>query len=147
MDTCIEGTAVCVSGTTGVASTSAPYLCNGVGFGINVDQASGSAMAGTYSVPTTSTGITYALSSFPAPPGGSVRIQVVTGTGTGSTYCATIAAATGTVAWTSLEENCYGTPPGAALAGPPTDLQDVQFTIEDGTAMYHYDVCLDSITF
>jgi hypothetical protein len=135
---------------TGIASTAAPYVCNGAGFGINVGQAMGAAGAGTCSVATTSTGISYSLSDVPAITGGGLRIQVVTGTGAGSatnTYCAPITAASGTIPWTSLALTCYNTPPGTALTGPPADLQQVEVTIDDGTAAAPFNFCIDAISF
>jgi hypothetical protein len=137
-----------VAGMTGAGSAAAPYVCNGAGFGINVGQTMGSTVTGTYSVPASSTGITYTLSA--APPAGGMRIQVVTGTGASSAtnnYCAPITAASGTVPWTSLSLTCYNTPAGAALTGPPAELQNVQFTIDDGATVSAYNMCLNSITF
>jgi hypothetical protein len=147
---CIDSTAVCVAGMTGAASTAAPFVCNGVGFGINVSQAMGSSTTGTLAVPATSTGVTYALSNLPATPGGGMRMQVVAGTAAPSatnTYCAPITAASGTIPWTSLALTCYDTPTGAALAGPPAELQQVEFTVDDGTTAAAFNFCLDSITF
>jgi hypothetical protein len=144
---CVDSTAVCAAGTTGVVNPP-DYTCNGAGFGINIGQAMGSTVTGTYSVPATSTGITYTLSG--PPPAGGMRIQVVTGTAIGTvatTYCATITGATGVVAWTSLELTCYDTPPGDPLTGPPTDLQNVQFTIDDSATATPYNICLNSVTF
>jgi hypothetical protein len=105
---------------------------------------------GTYSVPSSSKGITYSLSNFPAIPGGRVYIQVVTGTATPSTtneYAAYITAASGTVAWTSLTLMVYATTPGTALTGPPSDLQQVVFGVNDGTAPTSFDFCVNSVTF
>jgi hypothetical protein len=146
---CIDQNAMCVMGMTGVASTTTPYPCYGGGFGFNVGQMSGSMTAGTFSVPSTSTGLTYALSNIPSGIGG-LRIQVVTGTAPASatnSYCAPITAATGTVPWTSLELTCYDTPVGTALTGPPMDLQQIEISIDDGTAAGAFNFCLDSISF
>jgi hypothetical protein len=145
---CIDSSAVCVAGTTGVSV--APYNCYGGGFGINVNQAINSTTLGTYSVPTTSTGITYALSNVPTIASGGMRIEVVTGTAAASstnTYCTPITAASGTVPWTSLAQSCYITPPGVALTGPPTDLQQLEFAIYDGTTATAFNICVDSISF
>jgi hypothetical protein len=146
----IDMTAVCVTGMTGIASTATPYVCNGAGFGINVGQAMGATVPGTCSVLATSTGITYALSNFPTIPGGGLRIEVVTGTAAASatnSYCAPITAATGTIPWTSLELTCYNTPAGTPLAGPPAQLQQVEISIDDGTAATAFNFCIDSISF
>jgi len=140
---CVDQTAVCVSGTTGIASAAAPYNCYGGGFGINVGQTSGSSTVGTYTVPSTSTGITYALSGFPTIAGGGMRIQVTVG---GMTYCSPITSGSGTVAWTAMTVACYN-PGGAALPGAPNALTNVEFTIDDGTAGMPYDICLTALTF
>jgi hypothetical protein len=147
---CLDTSELCVSGTTGIASTSSPYNCYGAGLVLNVGQLSGSSTVGTYSVSASSMGINYTLSSFPTIPGGGMHLEVMTGTAAASatnTYCAPIAAAKGTVAWSSLALTCYGTPTGAALTGPPTDLQSVQFVVDDGTVETSFDICIDAITF
>jgi hypothetical protein len=130
---------------TGVSNST--YTCYGGGFGFDVG---GSAAGSTFAVPSTSTGITYALSGFPTITGGGMRINVVTGTSAGSatnTYCAPITSGSGTIAWTALELTCYDTPVGAALTGPPAELQAVQFSIDDGTASTAYNICVTSVTF
>jgi hypothetical protein len=142
---CIDSTAVCVSGMTGVSSST----CYGGGFGINVGQTMGSMTAGTVAA-TATAGLTYSLSNVPTIAGGGVRIQVVTGTAAASatnSYCAPITAPSGTIPWSSFELTCYATPPGTALTGPPADIQQVEVTIDDGTAAAAYNFCIDSITF
>jgi hypothetical protein len=146
---CLDTTKLCASGTTGVYSAS-PF-CWGAAFGFLVNQAMDSAGTfGTYLVPSSSTGIAYSLSSFPTTPGGGMRLVVTTGTAASTTaneYCSLIIAASGTVAWTSLAVNCWETPPGASLTGPPPDLQNVYFEVLDGTTRASFDICIDSITF
>ncbi len=140
---CIDAAALCVSGTTGIASLSAPYNCYGAGFGINVGQVSGSPTAGTFMVPATSAGITYNLSGFPTIAGGGMRIQA---TVAGTTYCAAINSGMGMVPWTSLTVACYNSG-GATLTAPPTALTNVEFTLDDGTAPTTYDICVTALSF
>jgi hypothetical protein len=111
----------------------------------------GATAAGTCAVATTSTGISYSLSNVPAITGGGLRLQVVTGTAAASatnSYCAPITTASGTIPWTSLELTCYNSPPGTALAGPPAQLQQVEISIDDGTAATAFtNLCLDAVSF
>jgi hypothetical protein len=140
---CVDAEAVCVSGTTGMQSTD----CYGGGFGVEV-QGEGASSTG-YAVPSSSTGVTYSLSEFPTYVG-SMMIAVYLGANGGSggtSYCSIISAASGTVPWTSFEQNCYATPPGPALTGPPTNLFRVQFQINDGLNPTNFNFCLTGLAF
>jgi serine protease len=147
---CVSTTAFCASGMLGVKSTASPYPCNGAGVGVGV-----SGSAASLSVPSSSTGITYTLSAAPTsivPAGGGMRIGVITTSGGASTpYCLDISSmpASGSVPWTMLVQQCYNPTAmqGPALTGPPTDLVNIQFDIDDGTAAGSYSFCVDSLSF
>jgi hypothetical protein len=147
-----DTTAACFSGMTGTVSTASPYVCNGAGFGLNVAGMTGT----TYSVSSTSAGINYNLSGYPSTAGITMRIQVTVNSPAGcspsantcASYCASISSGSGMVSWTDLTEECYNMVGGSpALAGPPSDLLNVEFTVNDGATPTSFNICVDSITF
>jgi hypothetical protein len=145
---CIDPENICVAGTTGVGPPM--YVCNGAGFGLNIGQTMGSSATGMMAAPAGSTGITYALSNLPTITGGGMRIQVTTVSGGATPYCSPITAASGSVTWASFIQMCYNP---AATQGPalpaagPSDIQNVGFTIDDGSAAGTYNLCLTGISF
>jgi hypothetical protein len=145
-DVCLDG---CPSSGASCATSAPPtsMLClhgtiaasgyGGIGFGLS--QSMSAPSPGPF--PATGSGIKYAVTSVPTTTG--LRVAIDHG-GAANQYCAVVTAPSGTVTWADLLLNCYDTPPGAALTGPPTDATQIQFQLVNaGTA----DFCVTAVSF
>ncbi len=136
---CVDATALCGTGTTGVANSAGTIWGAGIGFNVNQAVATGPASPPLNSYAATGVGIAYALDALPAQ---GMRIIVDSG---GTDYCAPIAAASGTVVWGTFNTKCWDDS-GTFLSGPPTATH-IQFQVTADAASTPFDVCVTSVGF
>lgn len=137
---CVDATALCAAGSTAVASGSTVW---GAGLGVNLAQAQGSAADPTPSpgaFAATGAGIAYSLSSLP-PQGARLGIDH-----SGADYCATLSAASGTVAWDSFNTACWDGS-GTSLTAAPADATHVEVQIVADAATTPFAFCVDALSF
>jgi hypothetical protein len=139
---CVLSTALCGAGSTGVASTT--VWGGGIGFNLNQAMATGSMSppVDAYPIPTTATGITYALSSLE----GTMRI-VLTTSDAPDGYGYTLTAASGTVPWASFNTTPWAPATGTALTGAPQNAQAIEFEVVAGAAPTSFNFCVTSVSF
>jgi hypothetical protein len=128
---------LCAAGT--VAAQDPPTYSvwgAGIGFSLSPDTTV------TTSVPVqlSGTGVSVTLSSLPT--GAEMRLQVNVGT---TAYCAKMATASQTIAWTKFNTKCWDDS-GTALTGAPKT-PNIQFQVSSGTAAGKYDFCVTALTF
>ncbi len=151
---CVVSTALCTSGMTDISNGAATpnHFGAGIGFNLNQTQSTGctSTPVNAFTVPAGSVGVSYSLSNLP--PGG-VRLEIgngatsASGTATGTDYCATLTAASGTIPWAQFNSQCWVNTPGDFLSGPPTAPTHINFGLPSGAAASAFNFCVDSIGF
>ncbi len=98
-------------------------------------------------MPSTSTGLTYALSNFPT---GTPRILVTNGApnNTADPYCYSLPSKSGTVPWTSFNTKCFDTPvDGVALTGPPQMATQIEIEVNSTLTPTTFDFCVTALSF
>jgi hypothetical protein len=140
---CLDQTALCGSGTTGVAAGSTVWGA-GIGFNLNQAKATSSTSPPINPYAVTGSGITYALSNLPAT---GARITISdTSTSPTTDYCAPITSASGTVKWATFNTACWDDS-GTTLAGAPTTATHVNFQVNAGSAAGTFDFCVTAVSF
>jgi hypothetical protein len=138
---CLNSSVFCGGGSTGTATQG-----YGAGIGVNLNQVAGSMGApGTYTVPTSKSGIAYTLTSLPTP---SARILI--DNPAGNDYCAAITMASGMVPWSAFYPRCYNLPAGdagAPLGSAPAGATHVEFQVNSGAAAGSFNFCVTSLSF
>jgi hypothetical protein len=139
---CLDMSALCGMGTTGVATPTGTVWGAGIGFSLNQAMATSmmSPPINPYAVATTETGITYTLSNFPSQ---GMRLII---NNSGTDYCAPITAASGTVTWSSFNTKCWDNS-GTALTAAPQAATHIQFQVTAGNASASFDFCVTAVKF
>jgi hypothetical protein len=139
---CLDASAFCGAGTTGVATSNGTVW--GAGIGVSLNQAMATGMASppieTYAVPTTDTGISYTVSPLPSQ---GMRLII---DDNGMDYCAVVTVATGTVPWSSFNTACWNNS-GTALTGAPQAATHLQFQVTASTATTPFNLCVTAVSF
>jgi hypothetical protein len=123
----------------------ATYTNYGAGLGINVTQGVNGGNTGFYVAPT-STGLYFAVSRYIA--GMQVLLNNNQGTNGALFPCYTLPVGqTGPVVipWTAFREQCYATPPGPALAGPPSQLTAIEVQVGGTSAATLFQFCVTAL--
>ena len=137
---CQQSSALCAVGTTGIQSAATW----GAGLGVNLDQMQGNADAvETYAVPSSATGISYALTALPA----SQTVYLTIDNG-GTDYYATLTALSGHVPWSSFRTTPWTPATSTVLGTAPSTATHVefQFQAESGSAS-ELSFCVTSLSF
>jgi hypothetical protein len=137
-------TTVCAAGVASAVPDDTGYSQFwGGGVGLNLADAGGAMGVGAWA-PGAVTGFSFTVSG-PAIPPGRLRFNATTPTET--TYCLNaLVAGPNTVTLGTLTQDCYATPPGAALPAG-TALQAIQWqvaTVLDATTPF--DFCIENLT-
>jgi hypothetical protein len=137
---CLDPTAYCGAGSTGVATATGTVWGAGIGSSLNQAMATGpqSPPINTYTV--TGSGISYVLDNLPSQ---GMRIIIDE---SGSDYCAPLSAASGTVKWSSFNTKCWDGS-GTTLAGAPHAATHLQFQVTAGAATAQFAFCVKSASF
>jgi hypothetical protein len=137
---CLDSTAYCGSGSTGVATATGTVWGAGIGSSLNQAMATGPQSPPVNPYAVTGSGVTYALDNLPAQ---GMRLVIDQG---GSDYCAPITAASGTVKWSSFNTKCWDGS-GTSLSAAPSTATHLQFQVTAGTAAASFNFCVTSVSF
>jgi hypothetical protein len=135
---CIDTTAMCTTGQTGVQS----MTVYGAGIGFNLNQAMATTSTSPPINPFTATGvgISYSISSLPSQ---GARLAIGDGT---TDYCAALPGKSGTIPWATFNTKCWDNT-GTALSGPPTNPVHIEFQVPATAAATPFSFCVDSVAF
>jgi hypothetical protein len=145
---CVASSSLCGKGIA-VAANGQYSTRWGGGIGINLDEAMGSPTVNTIAV--TSAGLSYSLSNLP--PG--ARISVANcptpipagGCAQTSWYCANLTATSGTIPWTTFDNQCWSPGTGTKLTGPPQSLSSIDFNVPSAASTdTPWDFCVTSLS-
>jgi hypothetical protein len=143
---CLSATALCTAGMTDVANATGTLFGAGIGFNLNQTR-SPACVSGTvdpFTVPAGSVGLSYTLSNLPT---GGARLIIGNASGsTGTDYCVTLTAASGTIAWTKFNSECW-TDQGTFLTGPPSDPIHINIGTPSGPTAASFNYCVESLAF
>jgi hypothetical protein len=120
---CINGSAFCAAGTIGLSPGYGGVV------GVNLNQTPGTTALGTYAVPATAKGITYALSALPT---GTVQLIVRNGPNDADDYFVTITAASGSVPWSMFRTTPWMPDASAPLGSAPQMATQVKSQVNAG---------------
>ncbi len=145
---CLDQTALCTSGMTGLTNTSGSHYGAGIGFNLNQAMSTGCASMpiNPFTPPAGSIGISYSLSNLPT---GGARLAIgnyVNAT-TGTDYCTTLTAASGVIPWAQFNSQCWVNTPGDFLTGAPTNPIHIEFQLPSAAATGTFDFCVTSVSF
>jgi hypothetical protein len=136
---CQGSSGLCAAGTTGIQSAATW----GAGFGVNLNQTQGSTAAGTYTVPPSATGITYALTALPA-----AQTVYLTIDNAGTDYYASLTALSGHVLWSAFRTTPWAPATSVALGNAPSTATHVEFQIQAETgSTSNFAFCVTSLSF
>jgi hypothetical protein len=137
-------TSVCLSGVASQVLGTPPAYSQyyGGGLGLNLADAGGAAGVGPWTRGTV-TGFSFTVTGPTIP--ATLRFNA-TIPGMATTYCGNIAAGANRVAFSSLNAECYNTPPGAVLP-TTTALESIQWQVVTvTTASTPFDFCIENLT-
>jgi hypothetical protein len=143
---CLSATALCTAGTTDVANATGTFFGAGIGFNLNQTRSPAcvSGAVDPFTVPAGSVGLSYTLSNLPT---GGARLIIGNASGTtGTDYCVTLTAASGTIAWTKFNSECW-TDQGTFLTGPPAGPIHINIGTPSGTTAASFNYCVESLAF
>lgn len=136
---CLDSTAYCTSGTTGIANGSIVW---GAGVGSSLNQAMAMNMQqppiNPYAV--TGSGVSYTLDNYPSQ---GMRMIIDEG---GTDYCAPLSGASGTVKWASFNTKCWDNS-GTTLSGAPQTATHLQFQVTAGMSAGSFSFCVTALSF
>lgn len=137
---CQESSALCAAGTTGIQSATTW----GAGVGVNLNQIPGSVHAvGTYAVPSSATGISYAVTALPA-----AQTVYLTIDNAGTDYYAALTSLSGHVPWASFKTTPWTPATSVVLGNAPTTATHVEFQVQAGAgAASNFSFCVTSLSF
>jgi hypothetical protein len=138
---CVDSTAFCGGGITGVGDSLGTVWGAGIGMNLNQVNQMGAAV-NPYPIPVGTTGISYAVSSIPLTQGMRLAVDA-----DGSEYCAIVSFSSGTVPWTSFNSKCWSPTLGVYLAGAPQTSQHIQFQAPAATTSASFSFCVTSLGF
>ena len=137
---CVDTTAYCAAGSTGIADLAGTVWGAGVGSSLNQALATGPTSPPVHTYAATGSGVTYTLDGLPSQ---GMRLIIDQA---GTDYCAHLTAAADTIKWSSFNTKCWDGS-GTTLAGAPQQATHLQFQVPAGTIAAPFAFCVESLSF